>query len=112
LLYATLIDVYYDDHMQIWLGNLNGVSTTGYCGPAPQCIWSGPHDAFPPETPEGCCEHQTSFHDMPNLDVTGHFTNYGAVQTKVKIAYSGCGEGYAHIRLNVTDFLHHNGNIY
>jgi len=101
---ATLLDVYYDDHMQIWIGDLTTVSTTGYCGPAPECVWYGPHDAFPPETPEGCCEHSTNFHQNPNLDVSSYFQTAGPLQTKVRVGYSGCGEGYAHIRLSVTDW--------
>lgn len=101
---ATLLDVYFDDHMQIWIGDLTNVSTTGYCGSSPECVWAGPHDAFPPETPDGCCEHSTNYHQLPNLDLTGYFQQAGPLQTKVRVGYSGCGEGYAHIRLTVTDW--------
>jgi hypothetical protein len=100
---AIFEDAYYDDHMQIWIGDLTGQTTSGYCSNSPLCIWAGPDNNFPPETP-GACEHSTSWHTYPNQNLTAYFSQAGPLQTKLRVSVSGCGEGYARIRVTVSDW--------
>lgn len=84
---AVLKEAYWDDYLQVWLGD--------------ELIWDGPYTGqgvFPPET-SGRCELKTSWR-RPNLNVD--FTNLiksysdgDVLNFKIRVSVSGNGEGYA-----------------
>ncbi|HVO72064.1 MAG TPA: conjugal transfer mating pair stabilization protein TraN, partial [Aggregatilineaceae bacterium] len=80
ILSAQILDTYWDDYIRI---HLNG-----------QQIWQG-SDGWNP----GQCEMSTSWHAAPGTDVTAYFLQPGALVFDVKVLVSGCGEGYAKIRI-------------
>jgi len=86
---ATIIRAKWDDWMRIYLND--------------QLVWCGPNcSAFPPEIP-GTCELHTSWDWNLSQDVSSYFKTYGPLNTKIRVAVAGCGEGFGYIRVQVSD---------
>ncbi len=91
---AVLEYVAWDDWIQVWLNE-----RLIYSGPYP---WTDRGSTSPP----GDCELRTSWKRYPNLDLTNLFRSYPPntlLQSFVKVAVAGCGEGYAIITIRVKD---------
>lgn len=88
---AVIESAYYDDYIQIWLGD--------------NLLWDGPYTGqgiFPPET-SGRCELSTSWKQTNlNRDFTDIIKSYSdgdIMNFRIRVSVSGAGEGYANFKI-------------
>lgn len=85
---ATLVDVQYDDWMQMWVKD--------------QVVWNGPHGNWTDSGPvPGSCQQGRSWHENPNLDFTQYLNKEGPAVFKLRVEVYDGGEGYALLNVKV-----------
>lgn len=83
---ATLIEVQYDDWMQMWVSD--------------KVVWNGPHGNWTDMGPvPGSCQQNTSWKQNPNLDFKQYLNKEGPVTFKLRVEVYDGGEGYARVNL-------------
>ncbi|WP_303745460.1 conjugal transfer protein TraN [Enterobacter hormaechei] len=83
---ATLVEVQYDDWMQMWVSN--------------EVVWNGPYGNWTDMGPvPGNCQLNTSWKQTPNLDFTKYLNKEGPVTFKLRVEVYDGGEGYARVNL-------------
>ncbi|EAB2651737.1 conjugal transfer protein TraN [Salmonella enterica] len=83
---ATLVEVQYDDWMQMWVSD--------------KVVWNGPHGNWTDMGPvPGSCQQNTSWKQNPNLDFKQYLNKEGPVTFKLRVEVYDGGEGYARVNL-------------
>ncbi|ECN1823299.1 conjugal transfer protein TraN [Salmonella enterica subsp. enterica serovar Enteritidis] len=83
---ATLVEVQYDDWMQMWVSD--------------KVVWNGPHGNWTDMGPvPGACQQNTSWKQNPNLDFKQYLNKEGPVTFKLRVEVYDGGEGYARVNL-------------
>jgi hypothetical protein len=83
---ATLVEVQYDDWMQMWVSD--------------KVVWNGPYGNWTDMGPvPGACQLNTSWKQNPNLDFAKYLNKEGPVTFKLRVEVYDGGEGYARVNL-------------